>query len=344
MWHLEKFICLWLAFTMTSSFLGTFLRSVGEKLIFWLKPLCRMHSYVDSLRSRSATCPTQRSSLTSPSEAPLPAALWWSCALMWLQRLLRTSAACAQARRARASLGRLFISREVLSIVWSRISCAREETSRAATGLVANPSMVRCLQMRTLPSSTLAPESCRWLTVDPTPMDLNSSCAPRRLSGWMACMWCLAVWQTAWMLWRRLRPSAVMLAAPPSRWSLRNAANWHRNPRGKQFWGNGLSFWVYIACVDRLIDQSWCARAAKKYRACRFSKKLLDSRSNIFGADWWSNCARQVPKRNEPLKIIVRQVRFLYDQLINQIWTTKHCEKKLIHPETNVAPENRPPP
>ena len=62
---------------------------------------------------------------TWPSVAPLPAASWWSCALMWLQRLLRTSAACALARRARASLASLFISREVLSIVWSRISCAR---------------------------------------------------------------------------------------------------------------------------------------------------------------------------------------------------------------------------
>ena len=137
----------------------------------------------------------------------------------------------------------------------------REETSRPATALAANPSMVPSLQMRTSPSSTPDLEFCPWPTPDPTRMDLNSSFVPWRLSGWMASMWCLAVWQTAWMLWRRLRLSALSLARPPSRWSLPTAANWHRrrpcHSFGEDLDAGKFPAWVIFWAHLEVLADKW---------------------------------------------------------------------------------------
>ena len=141
----------------------------------------------------------------------------------------------------------------------------REETSRPATALAANPSMAPSLQMRTSPSSTADLEFCPWPTLDPTRMDLNSSFARWRLSGWMASMWCLALWLTAWMLWRRLRLLALSLARPPSRWSLRTAAASRQRKAVLRKWIAFLS--IYLVCWQTNLDvqgpqkdmHRWCS-------------------------------------------------------------------------------------
>merc|ERR1712137_1031284 len=62
--------------------------------------------------------------------------------------------------------------------------CVRAATSPTTTAPAASPFTATSLRMRTLPSSTLAPEFCPWPTLVPTPTAPSSLSARRRPRGW----------------------------------------------------------------------------------------------------------------------------------------------------------------
>merc|ERR1712230_312495 len=103
-----------------------------------------------------------------------PAASTSTSTMTLSQRLLRTSALSAPARRVSDTLA-------LPSTALSLNSCSREVTSPVATALVASPSTVR-----SSPESTPSQDFSPWPTPDQTPTAPSSSLPPLSPAGSMA--------------------------------------------------------------------------------------------------------------------------------------------------------------
>merc|ERR1712219_2763 len=150
------------------------------------------HPQHDTSTQHQQTWPSRLSS-TLPGRAQLwmhpesrpqrllsnPAASTSTSTMTLSQRLLRTSALSAPARRVSDTLA-------LPSTASSLNSCSREVTSPVATALVASPSTVRSSPMRTSPESTPSQDFSPWPTPDQTPTAPSSSLPPLSPAGSMA--------------------------------------------------------------------------------------------------------------------------------------------------------------
>merc|ERR1712150_255621 len=122
------------------------------------------------------------------------AGLLSSCMQTQSPKRLRTSGACAPARKGWAHRGSPCTSRAQVSTVSSPASCARVETSHAEMDEVGSQSteasfLTRVLQVRLV--STQATVVCQWQMQGQTPMEASSLFALVRHLTWMASTWSL---------------------------------------------------------------------------------------------------------------------------------------------------------
>merc|ERR1712227_1056294 len=112
-------------------------------------------------------CQTLLSSLTSRLAVKPQVESQWSCMLIRLQKLLRTSEPSAQVRRVLENQESLYTTRDQHSIVSFLNSWLKVVISLLEMEQVVNQSMVRNLKMKTSLSSILTEVICLWLTLDP---------------------------------------------------------------------------------------------------------------------------------------------------------------------------------
>merc|ERR1711900_137783 len=145
------------------------------------------HPQHDTSTQHQQTWPSRLSS-TLPGRAQLwmhpesrpqrllsnPAASTSTSTMTLSQRLLRTSALSAPARRVSDTLA-------LPSTALSLNSCSREVTSPVATALVASPSTVRSSPMRTSPESTPSQDFSSWPPLSPAGSMANTLSSVRSL-------------------------------------------------------------------------------------------------------------------------------------------------------------------